>query len=120
MNRSDFYFELPPHLIAQSPSKVRGDDKLLVMNKKDGTFYDALFSSLPHLLPKSALLVFNNSKVRHARVYATQINRNGQNASECNKKASDKSLKQEIEFLFIKTIDEGRTWKVQRCFPKRG
>ena len=108
MNRSDFYFELPPHLIAQNPSKVRGEDRLLVMNKSDGSFRDDLFSSLPNLLPNNALLVFNNSKVRHARVYATQINRDNRNRNE-----------QVIEFLFIKTIDEGKKWKVLSPKMKR-
>lgn len=69
MNLSDFYFDLPLSLIAQTPSKIRGEDKLLYLDKTTGSFTDHMFSSLPDLLPKNALLVFNNSKVRHSRVY---------------------------------------------------
>ena len=150
MNRTDFYFELPAHLIAQAPSEIRGEDRLLVMNKNDGSFKDELFSSLPCLLPKNALLVFNNSKVRHARVYATQISRSEENEDRDNKKSIDKNVQNQnnqsatslfptkenkndcgcnlemgdkregaIEFLFIKTIDEGKRWKVLSPKMKR-
>ncbi|MGP1438761.1 MAG: tRNA preQ1(34) S-adenosylmethionine ribosyltransferase-isomerase QueA [Treponema sp.] len=95
MNLHDFYFELPPSLIAQSPSKVRGEDRLLVLNKTTGTFNDEMFSSLPELLPKNAVLVFNNSKVRHSRLFGKEI---GSNTS--------------IEFLLIKTLDDGSTWEM--------
>ena len=36
MQTKDFYFDLPEELIAQTPSKVRGQDKLLVMDKLTG------------------------------------------------------------------------------------
>jgi len=96
MQRSDFSFYLPQHLIAQSPAQVRGADRLLVMSRTDGSFCDDFFSSLPHLLPPNALLVFNNSKVRHARVYGRK------EGAESN----------DIEFLFISHSEEGKTWKV--------
>lgn len=97
MQRTDFYFDLPASLIAQMPSKERGDDRLLILDKKTGAFRDDLFSSIPDLLPKNALLVFNNSKVRRARVYG---------------KALKKNSSTEIEFLFVKTLDSGVTWQV--------
>lgn len=95
MNLHDFYFDLPPSLIAQTPSKVRGEDKLLVLDKKTGAFKDDVFSSLPDLLPKNAVLVFNNSKVRHSRLFG----RESENAPL-------------IEFLLIKTLDDGTTWEI--------
>lgn len=96
MDLHDFYFELPQSLIAQSPSKVRGEDRLLVLNRETGTFKDEMFSSLPELLPKNAVLVFNNSKVRHSRLFGKEIN--GSLSS--------------IEFLLIKSLDAGSTWEV--------
>jgi len=96
MDLHDFYFELPQSLIAQSPSKVRGKDRLLVLNRETGTFKDEMFSSLPELLPKNAVLVFNNSKVRHSRLFGKEIN--GSLSS--------------IEFLLIKSLDAGSTWEV--------
>ncbi len=97
MNLSDFYFDLPLSLIAQTPSKIRGEDKLLYLDKTTGSFTDHMFSSLPDLLPKNALLVFNNSKVRHSRVYGKIL----------TKKSSFN-----VEFLFVKTLDGGSTWEV--------
>ena len=97
MNIHDFYFDLPSSLIAQTPSKVRGEDKLLVLDKKSGAFKDEMFSSLPNLLPKNAVLVFNNSKVRHARLFGKE---------NCNQNASP------IEFLLIKSLDGGMTWEM--------
>ena len=70
MYTKEFGFDLPENLIAQVPSETRGGDRLLVLNKADGTVTDKMFSDLPSLLPKNALTVFNNSKVRRARVYA--------------------------------------------------
>ena len=95
MNLHDFYFDLPPSLIAQTPSKVRGEDRLLVLDKKTGAFKDEVFSSLPALLPQNAVLVFNNSKVRHSRLFG----RESENAPL-------------IEFLLIKTLDDGTTWEI--------
>jgi len=97
MQRTDFYFDLPSSLIAQVPSKERGEDRLLILDKKTGDFCDNLFSSLPDLLPKNALLVFNNSKVRRARVYG---------------KSLKKGSISETEFLFVKTLDSGFTWRI--------
>lgn len=95
MNIHDFYFDLPPSLIAQTPSKVRGEDRLLVVDRRTGAFKDEMFSSLPELLPKNAVLVFNNSKVRHSRLFG--------------KENDNTSL---IEFLLIKTLDDGTTWEI--------
>ena len=36
MQTKDFYFDLPEELIAQTPSEIRGQDKLLVMDKLTG------------------------------------------------------------------------------------
>ena len=92
MLTKDFDFELPKELIAQHPSAERGNDRLLVLNRATGALTDALFSDLPGFLPSDCLMVFNNTKVRHARVYA--------HAGGA-----------EIEFLLIEPLDEGFVWK---------
>lgn len=70
MLTKEFNFDLPEELIAQSPSEKRGGDRLLILDKQSGKLEDRLFTELPEILPKNALMVFNNSKVRHARIYA--------------------------------------------------
>ncbi len=70
MQTKDFFFDLPEELIAQKPSAKRGDDKLLVLDKNTGDFFDSTMASFPSLLDKDSVLVVNNSKVRKARTYA--------------------------------------------------
>ncbi len=68
MRRDEFHYELPPELIAQYPSKVRGDDRLLYL-KSDGQLEDRQFVNLPGLLNAGDLLVFNDTRVIPARLY---------------------------------------------------
>jgi S-adenosylmethionine:tRNA ribosyltransferase-isomerase len=70
MKTDDFDFDLPEELIARYPSDVRGHDRLLALQRVDGTYSDHLFEQLPQLLPSDTLLVFNDSKVRKARLLA--------------------------------------------------
>ena len=73
MLTKDFYFDLPEELIAFHPSKVRGEDKLMVLNKTDGRISHYMINDLPDLIEKGSLMVFNNSKVRPSRCYAEKI-----------------------------------------------
>ncbi len=61
----DFNYELPEEKIAFFPEAVRDQSKLLVY--KNGITTDRKFHELPDLLTNEHLLVFNNSKVIHAR-----------------------------------------------------
>ena len=69
MKTSHFSFELPEELIAQYPSDRRGESRLLCLNRKDGSIGHHNISELPGLLPRNSLMVFNNSRVRKARIY---------------------------------------------------
>ncbi len=70
METKDFYFDLPEELIAQKPCPERGADRLLLLNRETGAWQDRLFSDLPDLVERGTLMVFNNSRVRRARLYA--------------------------------------------------
>ena len=67
---TDFDFELPPELIAQSPPAERGTSRMLVMDRRSGDFRDAMFREFPSLLQPGDLLVLNDSRVIPARLYA--------------------------------------------------
>ncbi len=67
MNRRDFHFELPPHLIAQYPLP-RGESRLLVLSGNTGNYQDRSFSALLDLLTPGDLLVFNDTRVIPARL----------------------------------------------------
>ena len=70
MKRSDFHFELPAGLIAQQPLERRSDSRLLQLSLTDGRLADSLFRDLPGLLQAGDLLVFNNTRVIPARLFA--------------------------------------------------
>tara|TARA_X000000950_G_scaffold288905_1_gene408260 strand:+ start:16444 stop:17490 length:1047 start_codon:yes stop_codon:yes gene_type:complete len=63
--KSDYHYEIPDKLIARYPLKKRTDSKLLSCNK---SFNIHDFSSLPSLLKKDDLIVFNETKVFKARL----------------------------------------------------
>ena len=69
MLTKDFYFDLPPELIAQHPPQVRGQDRLMLLDRATGQVAHHQMADLPGLIPQDALMVFNNSKVRRSRVY---------------------------------------------------
>ncbi|WP_332446942.1 tRNA preQ1(34) S-adenosylmethionine ribosyltransferase-isomerase QueA [Sphaerochaeta sp.] len=69
MTIKEFSFDLPEHLIAQTPADRRGEDRLLVLQKQDGSFIDEQMHNFAAYLDPGSLLVVNNSKVRKARVY---------------------------------------------------
>jgi len=72
MQRSDFYFELPPELIAQFPLESRTASRLLCLDGKKGAIADRMFCDLPDLLQAGDLLVFNNTRVIPARLHGTK------------------------------------------------
>jgi S-adenosylmethionine:tRNA ribosyltransferase-isomerase len=77
MKTSDFFFELPEELIAQYPPEKRGQSRMMLLNRKTGERSHYMVEELPEILcgPEFRgkdgglpLLVFNNSKVRKARL----------------------------------------------------
>jgi S-adenosylmethionine:tRNA ribosyltransferase-isomerase len=66
----DFNFELPQELIAQEPPRVRGQSRMLVMDRASGNLRDANFADFASLLGPGDLLVLNDSRVIPARLYA--------------------------------------------------
>ena len=68
MKTSDFTFELPENLIAQYPEAERGRSRLLVIDRETRRLEHRLVASLPELLPRGTVMVFNNSRVRRARL----------------------------------------------------
>ena len=74
---SDFDYELPPELIAQSPVEPRHNSRLLVLNRSDHSLVDRRFYELPQLLAPGDLLVFNDSRVIPARLFAKKVGLNG-------------------------------------------
>ena len=73
MKKSDFYFDLPPELIAQTPLPRRDASRLLCMDKHTGELEHLYFYNLPELLQPGDCLVLNDSRVLPARLIGSRI-----------------------------------------------
>ena len=67
---SDFDFELPEDLIAQSPAEDRDRSRLLIMDRRTGAVSHRVFSDIEVLLVPGDLLVLNDTKVFPCRIPA--------------------------------------------------
>lgn len=78
MHRSDFHFDLPPELIAQYPTSERTASRLLyVPSAPQQPFQDLTFKDLTQQLKAGDLLVFNNTQVIPARLFAHKAETGG-------------------------------------------
>lgn len=68
MKRTDFFFELPPELIAQTPIERRDASRLMCLDRESGKTEDRRFFELPQLLRPGDCLVLNDSRVLPARL----------------------------------------------------
>ncbi len=68
MKTSDFYFDLPEELIAQTPLERRDASRLLCLDRWSGAREHRIFSELPELLHPGDCLVMNDSRVLPARL----------------------------------------------------
>ncbi len=69
MKKSDFDFQLPHKLIAQTPLPERSASRMLHLDVPAQALHDRMFRDLPDLLRSGDLLVFNDTRVLPARLY---------------------------------------------------
>jgi len=81
LRTSDFDFDLPNDLIAQEPSAVRGQSRLLVLTRHSGSIEHTTFAHLPDYLRAGDLLVLNDTRVFPARLLGHRVPSGG--AVEC-------------------------------------
>lgn len=72
MKKSDFYFDLPKELIAQTPLDQRDQSKMMHINKNTGAVEHRHFYELPDMLHEGDCLVLNDSRVLPARLIGTR------------------------------------------------
>jgi len=101
MKTADFFFELPEELIAQYPPAERGQSRLMVMNREKSCLEHRILSDLPEILERGTLMVFNNSRVRRARLFGIT-----------------ETTGAKVEFLLLKKIDT-LSWLVLSRRSKR-
>ncbi len=96
-----FDYELPPHLVAQTPAAQRDRSRLLVVDRAKHTIEHTVFAELPRFLRNGDTLFRNNAAVLPARLHA-QRPTGGQ-----------------VECFLLRPLEDGtgRTW---RCLVKPG
>ena len=73
MKTSDFYYDLPPELIAQTPLEKRDESRLLCLDKATGEWSHHHFYELPDFLRAGDCLILNNSRVLPARLLGHRL-----------------------------------------------
>ena len=98
MKTSDFYYDLPKELIAQTPVEPRDSSRLMVLGRNNGKIEHKHFYDIIDYLNPGDLLVANHSRVLPARIYGIK--------DETGAK---------VEFLLLKQIS-GNRWETL-CKP---
>ncbi len=73
MHISEFDYELPPELIAQTPAEPRDASRLMVLHRESGQIEHRAFRDLPEYLQAGDVLVLNQTRVIPARLPARKI-----------------------------------------------
>ena len=73
MKTSDFYYDLPKELIAQTPLENRDCSKMLVMDRKSGVISHRIFKDITEYFKPGDCLILNNTKVLPARMYGERV-----------------------------------------------
>lgn len=102
LKRSTYFYDLPQELIAQTPSKVRDQSRLLCLDKTSGKTEHKIFYDIIEHLNAGDCLVINDTKVIPARLFGRAEGREG-----------------EIETVLLSRVDgeEGEIWK---CLTRPG
>ncbi|MEE1062014.1 MAG: tRNA preQ1(34) S-adenosylmethionine ribosyltransferase-isomerase QueA [Ruminococcus sp.] len=98
MNTSDFYYDLPKELIAQTPLEPRDSSRLLLLDRENGEIKHQTFSDIIDFLQPGDLLVANDSRVLPARIYGVKAETGAR-----------------VEFLLLKQVGTNR-WETL-CKP---
>ena len=75
MKTSDFYYNLPHELIAQTPLKDRQKSKMMVLDRNSGKVKHEIFENIINYINKGDTIVLNDTKVLPARLYGHRQNK---------------------------------------------
>ena len=73
MDKKDFFYDLPKHLIAQQPAPERDGSRLMLLNRKTGQVEHQQFRDIKSFLRPGDCIVINDSRVIPARLMEQQI-----------------------------------------------
>lgn len=72
MKTSDFFYELPQELIAQTPVEPRDSSKLMILDKETGNVEHKIFRDLIDYLEPNDCLILNDTRVIPARIFGVK------------------------------------------------
>ena len=75
MKTSDFYYNLPHELIAQTPLKQRDKSRMMVLDKNTGDIVDEKFENITEYINSGDTIVLNDTKVLPARLFGHRENK---------------------------------------------
>ena len=93
LKTSDFYYDLPERLIAQTPASPRDAARMMVIHRDTGLREDKIFRDLPDYLRPGDVMVINQTKVIPARLLGEK-----------------EDTKVPVEVLLLKRVDRD-TWE---------
>lgn len=93
MKKSDFFYELPEELIAQTPIEPRDASRLMVIDKNNRTIGENIFKNIKNYLKSGDLLVLNDTRVLSARIFGKRVD-----------------TESVVEFVLLKQINTN-TWE---------
>ena len=94
MKTSDFYYDLPQELIAQTPMEPRDMSRLMVIDKNTGEIEHKIFKDLIDYLRPGDCLILNDTRVIPARIYGVK-----------------KGTESKVEILLLKDMGDNK-WEV--------
>ena len=100
MNKQDFYYDLPEHLIAQHPTAERDGSRLMQLDRKTGQVQHKQFKDIVSLLNPGDCIVINDSKVIPARLMG-----------RVERSAAPAGGEAQVEMLLHERLEDGR-WSV--------
>ena len=125
MNLSDFDYDLPQELIAQTPILTRDESRLMVLDKKTGDMKHEHFRDIIHEFNPGDVLVLNDTKVIPARLIGTKEDTGaviellllkdlGENRWECLSRPAKRlkvgtviTFSEELQAEVVEKLDEG-------------
>jgi len=103
MQTSDFDYNLPPQLIAQTPAVPRDSSRLLLVDRKNKKIEHKIFHDIINYFQKGDLIVWNNSKVFKARLFGQLESPDGLELFE---------HKKPVEIFLVREMENEGVWKV--------
>ena len=94
MKKSDFYYDLPEELIAQTPIEPRNASRLMVLNRETGKTENKKFTDVFDYLNPGDCLILNDTRVLPARIFGTRTDTGST-----------------VEFVLLKQMD-AKIWEV--------